>query len=419
MGHIIFINRRMLSKNQVIIALILIIIASQTNESSQNIKMQESEESRAKSVAQAMVNVIREFYIRNGIDFDFIIYGQASPHINDVINAVYKDLSNETTVNIRHIRDINEWHHELKRSAIFLIKEVKDLWNLHLLSKAITKGYQLTNDQPMTLKFLTYTEKIENQSQLNFSMKGFMNFGTFQFVVMQHFEYFLYNDGDGVIVLSANVMFSDGSCDRFKMTNLNTFNTSSRKWNQKLESWSFFENFNGCLFSFLIPISNLVYSDLLKNNLHDDYTENNLRHELRSDSYKLQGLANELLVAMSKRANFTFHYVLHERNPITLYHRYFRYRNFMLNREKIIYLTVNDIAVNCMIFHCSKTIETLDYYYLVTPNDLYTNYEKLMMPFDQVTWILLMITFGFTFGIIFGVHRCPQWIKNLVFGAGE
>jgi hypothetical protein len=128
-------NRLKLQNYQATIVLVLIAIATQTIVSSQK---SEFKEPQAESVASAMIDVIRKFYIANNIDFDFIIYGQTSRHIDDVLLLVIKELSKEITVNVRHIMDINGWNHELGKSAVFLIKEVGDFYQLNELS--IRKG---------------------------------------------------------------------------------------------------------------------------------------------------------------------------------------------------------------------------------------------------------------------------------------
>jgi hypothetical protein len=123
--------RLKLQSYQATIVLVLIAIATQTIVSSQKSKFKEPQ---AESVASAMIDVIRKFYIANDIDFDFIIYGQTSRHIDDVLFLVIKELSKEITVNVRHIMDINEWNHELGKSAVFLLKKAGDLYHLHSLS---------------------------------------------------------------------------------------------------------------------------------------------------------------------------------------------------------------------------------------------------------------------------------------------
>ncbi|KAG5669122.1 hypothetical protein PVAND_017018 [Polypedilum vanderplanki] len=55
-------------------------------------------------LANAMVDVIREFYIANDIKFDFIIYGKATNHIKDVINEITKKLTNEIPINIKRMK---------------------------------------------------------------------------------------------------------------------------------------------------------------------------------------------------------------------------------------------------------------------------------------------------------------------------
>ncbi|KAG5671307.1 hypothetical protein PVAND_001512 [Polypedilum vanderplanki] len=40
------------------------------------------------------------------------------------------------------------------------------------------------------------------------------------------------------------------------------------------------------------------------------------------------------------------------------------------------------------------------------------------MPFDNLTWIFLFLTFGLTFATIFGLQFCPQLIRTIIFGKG-
>ena len=53
---------------------------------------------------------------------------------------------------------------------------------------------------------------------------------------------------------------------------------------------------------------------------------------------------------------------------------------------------------------------------LVTPADAYTPYEKLVLPFDLLTWILLVTTFAVTFLTIFIINRLPRTARAFVYG---
>jgi hypothetical protein len=77
--------------------------------------------------------------------------------------------------------------------------------------------------------------------------------------------------------------------------------------------------------------------------------------------------------------------------------------------------TREDIRVNTDLFH-TLPYRFTEFKYLVTPNEFYTNYEKLIMPFDMATWVLLWMTFGLTFVIIFVINRMPKKFRVAVYG---
>ena len=54
--------------------------------------------------------------------------------------------------------------------------------------------------------------------------------------------------------------------------------------------------------------------------------------------------------------------------------------------------------------------------FVATPGELYSNYEKLFLPFDRTTWILLIFTFSVAFGVIFVANRTSKRLQDLIFG---
>jgi hypothetical protein len=64
----------------------------------------------------------------------------------------------------------------------------------------------------------------------------------------------------------------------------------------------------------------------------------------------------------------------------------------------------------------SNTFLDLDVYFLSTPAEAYTPYEKMILPFDLSTWILLNVTFVTAFAVIFIVNRFPGHIQELFYG---
>ena len=56
---------------------------------------------------------------------------------------------------------------------------------------------------------------------------------------------------------------------------------------------------------------------------------------------------------------------------------------------------------------------------MYSPPELYTNYEKMVLPFDVATWMYLGITFGVTFAVIFVIKLLPKVFKETCFGQNE
>jgi hypothetical protein len=404
-------NHSKLSAIYILIILIIIV----TIVSSHNLAKHES---RAESVAKAMADVIRKFYIANGIDFELIIYGKASPHINDVIDGVTKHLSNESiTINIKQIDNIEIWNHEMTKSAVIFAKTAQQLISLHVMSHGDNlKNPKLNTPTHKSLKFLTHVEEIESSQQLNDVMAAFRKPPSLRLVNIQFFEFFLISNRD-TVNLTANVFYSEEKCGIFHLKLLNVYDAQSQKWHAKLENFNHFENFHGCQVNFAVLVNNLIYSEEIREFVTRKNDYEKLKNAVSSNTFEFHGLMSELLKSMAARANFTTHItlIMAVEEGMTTYFG----RNFEPSVNSYIMLTVSDLTSSLPYFHITELVDIYQYYYLTVPNGKYTNYEKLIMPFDELTWILLMTTFGFTFGIIFGVHRCPQWIRNIVFGTGE
>jgi hypothetical protein len=56
--------------------------------------------------------------------------------------------------------------------------------------------------------------------------------------------------------------------------------------------------------------------------------------------------------------------------------------------------------------------------FAITPAEEYKPYEKILLPFDELTWYLLLGTFGFSFGAIFAVSLMRKRWQDVVYGEG-
>jgi hypothetical protein len=372
------------------------------------------------SVSTAIVDFIREFYIANNIDFEFIILGKRTNHIGDVINEVTRRLSEDrAAIVIRHFIDIYDWDHTTSQSLIIFVDSESNLEILHETSTNLNVKFnpmeilQLTNIAPKQFKFLVYCEEIESIEQLN---KALTPYGKFHFNYppdLRFFEFFIINEIESVNLV-ANLLYSDDHCELFKLKTLNTFHKSSQKWSKKLKNFDHFATFHGCMLKFFTIKSGCFYIS----HFADDTEYETLRDDRKME---VGGMLYDIVSSISHNLNFT---------------PYFTFETQLVEKEKknlirthanllpsssvsILYLPGMFALSTQSMYYPSLPTGGVDMYFLVTRNGNYTNYEKMSKPFDESTWALLLFTFGLTFGGIFGLRFSPQWLRTMVFGEGK
>jgi uncharacterized protein (UPF0218 family) len=364
-------------------------------------------------ISTATADVIREFYIANDIKFDVIIYGETSRHIDGVINEVTRQVSKDTVpITIKHIKDIKRWNHEMSQSAVIFVKTKENLHQLHARSMSPNNSVvRLRNLEPKPFKFLVYVEEIKTLQQLNDTASETNNFFAPFPADLRFFELFITSD-EFNINLTARVLFSEDHCNAFALKVLNKFEEKSQQWNTKLENFNPFNNFHGCLLSFATKINNFFYikNQLSLKNLLPATTQ------ITNVNTEFGGLIAEVISLMAQKNNFSFHFTVSENVKKTS--RLLGTKNYNTLLSRLIIVESAQLERNLRHQHYMKPTSSLEFYYLLSLNDLYNNYEKLLFPFDIATWSLLLSTFGLTFGTIFGLRFCPQWIRTMIIGKG-
>jgi hypothetical protein len=371
--------------------------------------------SSALSESRAIADVIREFYIANHIQFDFIVYGETSNHINDVIDGVIKQADQYTIpVTLKHIKYVKNWNHEMDQSAVIFVKSQKILQDLH--NSAINnKNFfpLLTNMETKQFKFLIYVDEIKSLQQLNDAVNETNVYLSFEKTDLRYFEFFVTSD-ELWLNLTARLIYSEDHCGEFKLKVLNSVDKRSQQWTKRLENFDQFRNFHGCLMPFIAMNSPNFY---VKNYAKED-DELILKNLTISGRAEFGGLTNEVMKLLAENNNFSLHLSLFTFNS-TMY-KWIGSKSYNVSVHQLVSpleISVTDRII--FLYHFSKPFATVDWYFIVSQNDLYTNYEKLLFPFDVATWSLLLFTLGLTFGSIFGLRFSPQWIKTMVIGRGK
>ncbi|KAG5671335.1 hypothetical protein PVAND_001538 [Polypedilum vanderplanki] len=373
--------------------------------SSTSIESQNFHPKFSQSISKAISDVIHEFFIVQNIKFDFIVYGKKSNHINDIIDEVTKKVNEEIPTNLKYITNIQNWNHEFNRSAVIFIKSIKNLENFQSKSKTYRNdGPKLKYYGSERLKFLVYIEDMEYPKQF-LNVLVYKRFEYISFIgELQFYEFFIYlNRKQKEVSLFMHKIYGAMKCENFELLQINSMNINTQEWFQTLKNFDHYENFYGCMIDFIVHYSFLFYySDISKN---ED-----------PDERQFAGVMFEIIQIMSSKHSFTPHYIisilkdLHFYNIVT--------KNYQPNGQNAFLFSIAPVIFYDRFSYYTQSFSSTNFMFHISYNDLYTNYEKLTMPFDDLTWIFLLLTFGLTFATIFGLQFCPRWIRTIFFGKG-
>ena len=85
--------------------------------------------------------------------------------------------------------------------------------------------------------------------------------------------------------------------------------------------------------------------------------------------------------------------------------------------EPVFYTTIFSIVTmhfgQC---HVTSAFADTSLIFIMTPSPKYTDWEKVLLPFDEAVWMYLIITFLFAFIIVMIISFMPQKVHNVVFG---
>jgi hypothetical protein len=210
-----------------------------------------------------------------------------------------------------------------------------------------------------------------------------------------HFAYFIQNLKNEILLLSTE-WFSKYFCNQQHLLLIDRFDKVSKSWKNNLAIPEKFHNFNQCPLVFLIVTSGCdrhTRVDMKTNEVFGflPFIANEVAHKgnahpimqvtMEEDGYKLKhyketskGLKSHVIIgekAFSAAKNFT---------------------------------------------HITTAYDETFFIFIITPGEQYSSYEKLILPFDETTWICWLSTFAVAFIAIFIINKMPSAVKNIVFG---
>jgi hypothetical protein len=208
-----------------------------------------------------------------------------------------------------------------------------------------------------------------------------------------HFSYFLIDTKDK-IELRTFEWWTEQACDVEQFVVLNKFDKKSLKWEEPLKVPEKFENFHGCILSDFSLITNVRYIDY--STFLGSY---NYPHpvvpKVQALKYELEGILAEIFAQkgnykVSRKKTFFdnphIHRILVPFSELEKYHYGTRY----CEEKEIVMIPIPE---------------------------KYSSFEKMILPFDYLTWTFLITTFCGAFMIILTVDKMlPKFVKQIIFG---
>ncbi|KAL7015192.1 hypothetical protein ACKWTF_016332 [Chironomus riparius] len=357
-------------------------------------------------LSKMISDICEEFFIKESIEFNVIVYGRRTRHFDDILDEFLRLNSENFLKNVQHVENVFNWNHKFEDSAVILLHELEDLRYLNAYAK-------FTNQLPKTLKFLIYCQNDGNlleASKLQFYKSDSPDISSF--------EFFIVNE-NSTIELKTFDYFMDNACNQRSIRILNSFNKTTENWTKKLKNYRNFENFNGCMLTCTDEYN--VYLHLDRNNselikcVKSDELKNpcfNLFLNILSNSnIGYRGITYEIFEILGKLGNFTTNYQFSD-------------NNYIISKSKtIIYQAITifkvgqfkELSENT---HMSSIFFDIPVGIFISPPEFYTNFEKLLLPFDAMTWIFLGIMFITTTTFLAVMRLMPVTLRNIFYGEG-
>ena len=311
----------------------------------------------------------------------------------------------------------------------------RDDYDLTVLDNGSEKGKsskytELVSDENTLEEIFIYFEAIRYQNQ---AMKYFIYFAdtTIENVenfwlirkhrkltivpgTIFHHSYFIINEAE-VVSVSTLEWFVKG-CKQVQMSRVHSFHKKSMTWTEELKVYEKFLNYNGCELKMMIPVTRPAHL----NSYHWGYA---VLDKNSPDGFTVFGITPLIFKIAGKKFNFIDVYVpimVYERNWIKKFNHK-AISGLVLNKtitDPNVYFDIAGLTSQNQLMHrMSNVFIDIKYKLFVTPGDPYSPYEKLFLPFDLTTWILLAAVFVITFATIFIINRLPKSARDFVYGS--
>lgn len=328
----------------------------------------ECQEKEENIVAVAINEYIKNHFVEKSIKFNFII------NSNDVVplDKVLKGIKGIDSYKIFHLNDEKLGPLRLEQSTVFIFTsfesflKVEDFLDFHL-------------DGPKQIEYLIYCPNLTSEI-IEQNLPGD------QFNVR---SYLVVENGD--VYLKTLKLFTASRCNKQQLVQLNKFSRKSMKWSTNQFFETIIKDFFGCQLKIGIARSHLPASD----------------YQLKEDNtHASHGYLINMLLSLSPHLNFKIF-----TKPFGVESQDERFD--MTTLTSIV--DGNSYKQNAIVLLFLESFMGI----VIPPGEAYTEYEKLLLPFEETVWIYFGLTFFTSFSVIIIVKYCSsKSVQHLIFGKG-
>jgi hypothetical protein len=322
------------------------------------------------AMAKGVVDIVKAYYIKSLIQFDIHVYTGLPVTTEEQIDHVVQAWHNDTVTDAYPMSLKKLCFHcsvspdiLLERSALIFI----DIWQaLGFIFFAHTK-INFTTD----LRYVLFVEAIPGGisiSEWNFNgLEPYIQYDLVQLVAP--YIDIIYKE-DGMLSLWTITWFEP--CGKATLKRLNDFDMNALEWKKELKFGEKFKDMNNCMLD--------VFSHM----------PNGSKHFVPEA---------KLMQFVAERLNFGTNY------------------SGCISCDIFVYIFWN-LDKNLAYATATALFKTDRLAFVISEAECYSSYEKILLPFDELTWYLLTATFGFAFGAIFVVSRLSRRWQDIVYGEG-
>ena len=296
--------------------------------------MIERSETMNSLVSEAIQQIVKEYFVKNSVNF-YVLYD--SNEVEDLDKTI-KLISEEKSFDLFQLnQNIN-----VKKTAIVMLNSLESL-----------------------KKFEEQAEYIGNTNHVLIYCKELTKNGIYFPLHDNQFRTYLIKENDEIVLYSAE-MFTAQQCRNRQLVEINRFSETTQKWTTNKFFCNMIEDFYGCELMFGLGSGGYYKVDKDRK------------------SFKVEGYFIEMIKAMSSNLNFTIGYNLFDEEE-------FKKDEFDIEVDLFIKAASdpdNEGIISSPVVLSSALVV------VVPPGASYTPLEKFLLPFDDVTWIMILITFG-------------------------